>query len=86
MIKPTGDRLVVKRDKNTNQTSSGLLLPTDNEKANTGVVIAVGSLKEDIKVDDRIVFPKYGGQAITLSGEEYLILRESEIFGTLDKD
>lgn len=86
MIKPTGDRLVVKRDENTNQTSSGLLLPTDNEKANTGVVIAVGSLKEDIKVDDRIVFPRYGGQAITLSGEEYLILRESEIFGTLDKD
>lgn len=83
MIKPTGDRLVVKRDENTNQTSSGLLLPTDNEKANTGVVVAVGKLEEDIKVDARIVFPKYGGQPITLDGQEYLILRESEIFGTL---
>ena len=83
MITPTGDRIIVKRDENTNQTSSGLLLPTDNEKANTGVVIAVGNLEENITKDDRIVFPRYGGQAVTLKGEEFLILRESEIFGIL---
>lgn len=84
-IKPISDRIIVVRDRATNTTATGLLLP-DETQSNTGIIIAIGEKVEDkerISVGSKIVFPRYGGQEITINNKTYVILRESELFGTL---
>lgn len=91
-IKPLGDRVVVKPEEADEQTESGLYIPdTAQEKPQRGSVTAVGpgrvenGTKIDMSVEegDKVLYSKYAGTEITLDGEEYLIVRESDILGTI---
>ena len=90
MLRPCGDRVLVKPNVEEEKTAGGLVLPdTAKERPQWGEVIAVGAGKWDesgknripmeVKVGDRVVFAKYGGTEVKVDGEEYLILRESDI-------
>jgi chaperonin GroES len=92
-LKPLEDRVVVKVLEQEDKTSSGIVLPdTAKEKQSKATVMAIGPGKYDeggkllpmpVKVGDIIVFAKYGGTDLKLDGEDYLVLRASDIIGTL---
>ncbi|TCS79336.1 co-chaperone GroES [Pectinatus cerevisiiphilus] len=89
MIKPLGDRVVIKVSEGDMKTASGIVLPdTAKEKPQKGEVVAVGSGKvldngqkvaPEVKVGDKIIFSKYAGTDIKVDGTDYLIVRESDI-------
>ncbi|MGI6082303.1 MAG: co-chaperone GroES [Limnochordia bacterium] len=88
-LRPLGDRVVVRAIEEEQLTAGGIVLPdTAKEKPQQGEVIAVGTGKLldngervplEVKEGDRIIFAKYGGTEVKIKGEEYLILRESDI-------
>ncbi len=87
-LKPLGDRVIVEVLDEEEVTYSGIVLPdTAKEKPQRGKVLAAGPgryedgklVPLDVKENDEIVFSKYGGTEIKVGGEEYLILRESDI-------
>lgn len=91
-FKPLGDRVLVQADEAEEKTSSGIIIPdTAKEKPQQGIVIAVGAGKVEngnkiemsVKKGDKVLYGKYAGTEITLDGEEYLIMRESDIMGTV---
>jgi chaperonin GroES len=95
-IRPLYDRVVVKRvDDKEAAMQGGLYIPDSaKEKPQEGEVVAIGKGKRledgklvalDVQVGDRILFGKYSGSDIKLDGEEYMIMREDEILGILDK-
>jgi chaperonin GroES len=95
-IKPLHDRVIVRRiEESTNQTAGGLFIPdTAKEKPQEGEVIAVGEGKYkedgtrqtlDVNAGDRVLFGKYSGSEIKLDGEEFLIMREDEILGVIER-
>ena len=89
-IKPLHDRVVVKPNAAEEKTASGLIIPdTAKEKPMHGEVVAVGTGKvaEDgkttpltLKKGDKVLYGKYSGTEITIDGEEYLIMRESDVY------
>lgn len=92
-IKPLGDRIVIKVVENEEKTKSGIVLPdTAKEKPQEGEVLAIGSgeiidgkkVPLEVKVGDRIIFSKYAGTEIKLDGEEYLILRQSDVLAIVE--
>jgi chaperonin GroES len=93
-LKPLGDRVVVKPIEQEEQTSSGIFLPeTAKEKPMQGKIIAAGpgSRKEsgdriamDVQVNDTVLYAKYSGTTIKLEGQEYLILRETDILAIVE--
>jgi len=94
MLKPLGDRIVVKALEAESQSSGGIILPdTAKEKPQQGEVLAVGPGKTldngkvsavDVKVGDRIVYSKYGGTEIKVGGEDVIILRADDVLGILN--
>ena len=93
-IQPLGDRVVVKSLEAETKTKGGIVLPdTAKEKPQEGKVVAVGKgkvlengtiQKPEVKVGDRILYGKYSGTEVTTKdGEEYLIMREDDIFAIL---
>lgn len=88
-LRPLGDRVVVKVIEQEERTKGGIVLPdTAKEKPQQGEVLAVGPgrildngerVEPEVKVGDRVIFAKYGGTEVEVDGEEYLILRESDI-------
>ncbi len=92
-LKPLEDRVVVKVLEQEEKTSSGIVLPdTAKEKPSKATVMAVGPGRYDdsgkllpmpVKEGDIIVFAKYGGVEVKLDGDEYLVLRASDIIGVL---
>ncbi len=88
-LQPLGDRILVKPLAKEEVTRGGIVLPdTVKEKPQEGQVIAVGSGKRnekgqvipmDVAVGDVVLYAKYGGTEIKLEGEDYMILRESDI-------
>ncbi|MBK6338721.1 MAG: co-chaperone GroES [Bacteroidetes bacterium] len=83
-IKPLADRVVVLPAPAEQKTKSGIIIPdTAKEKPQNGVVVAAGPGKKDepttVKVGDNVLYGKYSGTEITLDGQEYLIMRESDI-------
>jgi chaperonin GroES len=91
-IAPLHDRVLVRRLEEKEAAKGGIIIPdTAKEKPQEGEVIAVGAGKIkrgqriplDVKAGDRILFGKYTGNDITMDGQEYLILREEDILGTL---
>ena len=94
-IRPLHDRVLVKRIEETETKIGGIIIPDSaKEKPQQGEVIAVGNgklLEEgdrapiDVKVGDRILYGKYSGSDTKIDGEEYLIVREDEIFGVFTK-
>ena len=89
-LKPLGDRIIVKAAEAETQTASGIILAdTAKEKPTRGEVLAVGEGKYndkgertpvDVKVGDVVIYSKYGATEVKLEGEEYLILRDSDIY------
>ncbi len=87
-IKPIGDRVVVEAAPAEEKTASGIFIPdTAKEKPQQGTVVAVGDGKKDepmtVKVGDKVLYSKYGGTEITIDGKEYLMMRETDIYGIL---
>ena len=95
-IRPLYDRIVVKRIEQKEQMQGGLYIPDSaKEKPQEGEVIAVGSGKlldngdrvpMEIKVGDRVLYAKYGGTEFKLDGEDYLVMRESDVLAVLVKE
>ncbi len=92
MIKPLGDRVVIKVSEGDVKTASGIVLPdTAKEKPQEGVVVAVSEGKYvdgkkvalDVKVDDRVIFSKYAGTDVKVDGKDYLIVRDSDILAVV---
>lgn len=93
-LKPLGDRVVVKALEQEERTVGGIVIPdTAKEKPQQGEVIAVGTGKMldngervalEVKAGDRIIFAKYGGTEVKVKGEEYLILRDSDILAIIE--
>ena len=84
-IKPLADRVLVVPALAEEKTASGIIIPdTAKEKPQKGKVVAVGPGKEDepmtVKVGDHVLYGKYGGTEITIEGNDYLIMRESDIY------
>ena len=95
-IQPLHDRVIIRRiEESTDKTAGGLYIPdTAKEKPQEGEVIAVGEGKYkedgtrqplDVKVGDRVLFGKYSGSEIKLDGEEFIIMREDEILGIINR-
>lgn len=89
-IKPLSDRVLVQPEPAEEKTKSGIIIPdTAKEKPQEGTVVAAGpgKVENGTKVEmsvsegDKVLYGKYSGTEITLNGEEYLIMRESDILG-----
>ena len=84
-IKPLADRVLVESAEAEETTASGIIIPdTAKEKPQKGVVIAVGNGKKDepltVKAGDTVLYGKFAGTELKLDGNDYLIMRESDIF------
>jgi chaperonin GroES len=95
-LRPLHDRVLVKRiEEEEEQVRGGIVVPdTAREKPQEGEVVAVGDgkvlesgekLKMAIKKGDRVLFGKYSGTEVKLDDEEYLIMREDDVLGILQK-
>jgi chaperonin GroES len=93
-LKPLGDRVIIEVVEEEEVTVSGIVLPdTAKEKPQRGRVLAVGAgrwedgkrLPLDVAEGDEVVYSKYGGTEIKVDGQEYLILRESDILAVWSK-
>jgi len=94
-IRPLHDRLIVKRFEEEERTKGGIIIPDNaKEKPQQGEVIAVGNgkvledgkkLPLEVKKGDRVLFGKYSGSEIKIDGNEYLMMREEDILGVIEK-
>lgn len=92
-LKPLADRIVVKPSEAEEKTAGGIILPdTAKEKPVEGTIVAAGPgkvaddgkvIKMEVKVGDKVLYGKYSGTEVTINGVEYLIMRESDVFGIL---
>lgn len=94
MLKPLGDRVVLKVQKEEEQSIGGIVIASNaKEKPTTGKVIAVGNgrildngqrVEPEVKVGQSVVFDKYAGSEVKYEGEEYLVIRENDIIAVID--
>ncbi len=94
-IRPLHDRVIIRRIEEGEQVRGGIIIPDSaKEKPQEGEVIAAGRGKRkdngeyealDVQEGDRVLFGKYSGTEIKLDGEEYLIMREDEILGVIER-
>ena len=92
-FRPLHDRVVVRRLEQEEKTAGGIIIPdTAKEKPQQGEVIAVGPGARDesgrvtpldVKAGDRVLFGKWSGTEVKIDGEDYLIMKESDIMGVL---
>lgn len=83
-LKPLADRVVIKPAIAEEKTAGGIIIPdTAREKPQKGQIVAVGDGKKDepltVKVGDNVLYGKYAGTEITIEGDDYLIMRESDV-------
>ena len=93
-FRPLHDRVLVKRIDSDDKSKGGIIIPdTAKEKPMEGEIIAAGPGARDengkvqpldVKAGDRILFGKWSGTEVKLDGEDYLIMKESDIMGVLD--
>jgi len=93
-LKPLGDKVVVQLVEQEEKTASGIYLPdTAKKKPTEGKIIAVGEgrvldngdrNKLTVKVGDRVLFSKYGGNEVSVDGQDYTILDEDQIYAILN--
>jgi chaperonin GroES len=93
-LRPLNDRILVKRVEEEEKTKGGIIIPDSaKEKPAEGVIIAVGKgglgpdgkrVPLEVKKGDRILFGKYGGQEITVEGEEFMIMSEQEVLCVIE--
>jgi chaperonin GroES len=94
-VKPLDDRVLVKQSEAEERTAGGIVLPdTAKEKPQKGVVIAVGvgklldsgvRSKMTLKKGDEVFYGKYSGTEIKIDGDEYVILKESDVLAVIEK-
>ena len=92
-IKPLADRVVVRALEDTEEMRGGLYIPdTAKEKPQQGEIIAVGPgrlseqgerIDMELKEGDRVLYGKYSGTEVTVDGEQYLILRETDVLAVI---
>jgi chaperonin GroES len=87
-ITPLHDRVIVKAAAAEEKTAGGIIIPdTAKEKPQRGTVVAAGPGKKDepmtVKAGDTVLYGKYAGTEISLEGEDYLIMRESDILAVI---
>lgn len=92
-LKPLGDRVFVKVSASEEKTAGGILLPdTAKEKPQIGEIVAVGPGKRnedgsraevEVKVGDKVLYSKYAGTDIKLSGDDYVLLSEKDILASV---
>ena len=85
-FKPLADRVLIEPEAAEEKTASGIIIPdTAKEKPQKGRIIAVGDgttdHKMNVKVGDRVLYGKYSGTELTIDDTDYLIMKESDIFG-----
>ena len=93
-FRPLHDRVVVRRIESEEKTAGGIIIPdTAKEKPQEGEVIAVGPgardesgklVPVDLKAGDRILFGKWSGTEVKIDGQEYLIMKESDVMGVIE--
>lgn len=92
-IKPLGDRIVIKVVESEETTKSGIVLPgSAKEKPMQGEVLAVGSgemvdgkkVPLEVKVGDKVIYSKYAGTEVKMDGNEYLIIRQSDVLAAIE--
>lgn len=92
-IKPLGDRVVIKMLESEETTKSGIVLPgSAKEKPQVAEVVAVGpgtvvdgkEIKMEVKVGDRVLTSKYSGTEVKFDGQEYTILKQSDILAIVE--
>ncbi len=92
-VSPLADRVVVKALEETESMRGGLYIPdTAKEKPQQGEIVAVGPgryekdkrVPMDVKVGDKVLYGKYSGTEVTLDGDQYLILRESDVLAVIN--
>lgn len=94
-VRPLHDRILVKRVKEEEKTKGGIIIPDSaKEKPAEGEVVSVGGGRKtedgkvialDVKAGNRILFNKYAGTDIKIEGEDYLIMREEDVLGIIEK-
>lgn len=92
-LKPLGDKVVIKVTEAEEKTASGLYLPDSaKKKPQIGEVVSVGTGRVldngdrnalSVKTGDKVLFSKYGGNEVTLDGEDFTILDEDQIYAVL---
>lgn len=92
-VRPLADRVVIKRFEAEETTKSGIVLPgSSKEKPQEAEVVAVGpggvvdgkEIKMEVAVGDKVLFSKYAGNEIKFDGEEYIILKQSDILAVIE--
>ena len=94
-IRPLHDRVIIERIEEGEQKVGGIIIPDSaKEKPQQGKIIAAGKGRIekdgritplDVKAGDTVLFGKYAGQEIKIDGNEYLIMREEEVLGVIEK-
>jgi chaperonin GroES len=94
-LKPLDDRIVIKQSEAEEKSAGGILLPdTAKEKPQIGKVVAVGPGKildngkrgkMSVSKKDEVIYAKYSGSDVEIDGEKYVILRESDVLGVVEK-
>ena len=94
-LKPLDDRIVIKQSEAEEKTSGGIILPdTAKEKPQIGKVVAIGPgkllddgkrSKMSVKIKDEVIYAKYMGSDVEIDREKYVILRESDVLGVIEK-
>ena len=94
-LKPLDDRIVIKQSEAEEKTTGGIILPdTAKEKPQIGKVIETGPgklldngkrAKMSVKKKDEVIYARYGGNEVEIDGEKYVILRESDIHGIVER-
>lgn len=92
-FRPLHDKVLLRRIEQSEKTAGGIIIPdTAKEKPVEGEIVAVGSgLRDDagkvvpleVQAGDRVLFSKWAGTEVTIDGEEYLVMKESDIVGIL---
>lgn len=93
-LRPLGDRLVIKQLAAEETTKSGIVLPNQaKEKPQEAEVVAVGpggvvdgkEIKMEVAVGDRVIYSKYAGTEVKVDGEEYIVIRQSDVLAVVEK-
>ena len=86
IIKPLGERVLIKQTQQEEVTKSGIVLPgtASKEKPIIGEVLAVGRKIEEVKVGDKVIFEKYSGTEVKDGEESYLILEKDNVLAIVE--
>jgi len=94
-LKPLDDRIVIKQSDAEEKTTGGIILPdTAREKPQIGMVVAIGPGKilddgkranMSVKKKDEVIYAKYMGSDVEIDGQKYVILRESDVLGIVER-